>query len=85
MLIITIVALFIVRSVVANEISTSGVALGVIEDETKRYKTENTLLKEQINDLSSLAHIASSAGKLGFSQSKSNIALKRALPIALGQ
>ena len=82
---ISIIVLFGVRSIVANEISTSGVALGEIQDEVKKYKTQNTLIKEQINNRSSLIQIASTAAKLGFSQSKSNIALKKALPIALGQ
>ena len=74
-----------VRSVVANEISTSGVALGETQNETKRFKIENAMLQEEILEYSSLSHVASSAAGQGFLESKTNYALKKALPIALRQ
>ena len=82
---IVIITLFGIRSVVANELSTSGVALGEIQDEIIHYQTENIMIREEINNLSSLANISSAAAKLGFSQSKSNFALKKTQPIALSQ
>jgi len=72
-------------TIIANEISTSGVALGAMQDEIRKYKVENTLLKEEMLKYSSLLYISSAAAKQGFSESKSNFALKKALPIALGQ
>ncbi|OGH47324.1 MAG: hypothetical protein A3A51_00950 [Candidatus Levybacteria bacterium RIFCSPLOWO2_01_FULL_39_10] len=84
-IIFTIVALVGTRSIIANEISTSGVALGAMQDEIRKYKVENTLLKEEMLKYSSLLYISSAAAKQGFSESKSNFALKKALPIALGQ
>jgi len=68
-LIITIIILVGVRSVVANEISTSGVVLGETQNETKRFKIENALLQEEILEYSSLSHVASSAADQGFLES----------------
>ena len=56
-----------------------------MQDEIRKYKVENTLLKEEMLKYSSLLYISSAAAKQGFSESKSNFALKKALPIALGQ
>ena len=47
-LIFTVITLVGVRSIVANEISTSGVALGKTQNETKKFKIENAMLKEEI-------------------------------------
>ena len=82
-LIFVILSLFIARTVISNKISTSGVALGKTQDELNRYKTENTMLKEQIYALSSLSHVASAAVKTGFVESKANFAISPAHAIAL--
>ena len=59
-LIIAIVGLVGVRSVVANSLSTSGVELGSTQVETKKFKKENAILKEEILKYSSLNYISSS-------------------------
>lgn len=84
-LIFTIIALFGVRAFVSNKLSTSGVELGRVGDEINKYKTENIILSEKVNSLSSLLWISSEAARLGFSESKSNYALTKAKPIALKQ
>ena len=81
-LIAIIVGLLITRMVISNTISTSGVALGKIQDEYAKYKTENTLLREKIFTLSSLSYVSSAAGQIGFVGSKSNFALSKTRPIA---
>ncbi len=82
-LIFVILSLFIARTVISNRISTSGVALGKTQDELSKYKTENTMLREQIYSLSSLSYVASAAVKIGFVESKSNFAISPAIAIAL--
>lgn len=81
-LIIITVTLFGVRAVVSNKLSTSGISLGETQEEIGRYQTENAFLKEKILSVSSLSYVSSAAAKLGFSKSKSNFAVKTALPIA---
>lgn len=78
-----IAGLFVTRTVISNKISTSGVALGKTQDELSKYKTENTMLREQIYSLSSLSYVASAAVKIGFVESKSNFAISPAIAIAL--
>ncbi|KKQ34424.1 MAG: hypothetical protein US51_C0040G0005 [Microgenomates group bacterium GW2011_GWA2_37_6] len=84
-LFLTIVILFGVRAAVSNRLSTSGVALGRLQDEFAKYRTQNIQLKEKIYSLSSLSHVSSEAAKLGFVESKANFALTRSYPIALKQ
>ncbi|MEK9207925.1 MAG: hypothetical protein AAB922_05550 [Patescibacteria group bacterium] len=84
-LIIIIISLFGVRTVVSNRISTSGVALGVTEDEIKTYKTENALLREKIFGFASFTHVSSIAAEMGFVESKSALAISRSMPIARTQ
>lgn len=84
-LILTIGILFGVRAYVSNSITTSGVELGKAEDEARALRTENINIKEKILELSSLTHIASEAGELGFEESKANFALSKERPIAYNQ
>lgn len=84
-LFLTIGILFGVRAYVSNSITTSGVELGKAEDEAHALKTENVIIKEKILELSSLTHIASEAGELGFEESKTNFALAKERPIAYKQ
>lgn len=81
-LIFIIVGLLIVKAVISNTISTSGVALGKTQDELIKYKTENTMLREKIFTLSSLSYVSSAAAQIGFVGSKSNFALSKTRPIA---
>lgn len=81
-LIFIIVGLLVIRTVISNTISTSGVVLGKTQDKLIKYKTENILLREKIFTLSSLSNISSAAGQIGFVGSKSNFALSKTRPIA---
>jgi cell division protein FtsL len=82
-LIFAIIVLLGVRTVISNDMSTAGVRLGEVEESLSSYKTENTMLKEKIFTLSSLSHVSSKAAKMGFVESKSNLAISKAMPIAL--
>lgn len=78
-----IVGLSLVKAVISNRISTSGVELSVIDRNLKAYRTENFILSEKINQLSSLTYIFEKATKSGFAQSKSSFAISSARPLAL--
>lgn len=84
-LILSISILFGAKTVLSNKLSTTGLALGQLQDDVKKYKTQNTLLKEEIYTLSSLSHISSAAAELGFVESKDNYALAKSRPIAIRQ
>lgn len=84
-LVIVIISLFGVRAVVSNKLSTSGVELGQAQDDIKRIRTENTIIKEKLYKMSSLTHVSSAAARLGFVESKESYALIKAQPIALNQ
>lgn len=84
-LILTIVSLFVARTVVSNKLSTSGVEFGKTQEEIGKYKTENLILSEKVYNLSSLGYIASAAAMLGFSESKSSFAVTAAVPLAIAQ
>ncbi len=74
-----------VRSIVSSRITTSGVELGKIQDQTASLKTQNTLLKEKIFSLSSLTHVSEAAAKEGFVEGKGAFAVSGQRPIARKQ
>lgn len=84
-LILVTIVLTIVRIVVANSISTSGVELGKINENVNSYKLENYILSEKLLEQSSLSAIASEAAKLGFADTSDSFVLNNPLPIALKQ
>jgi len=81
-LIVIVIGLFMIRMVISNTISTSGVALGKTQDEITKFRTENMLLREKIFTFSSLTNIASEAGRIGLVEGKSSLALSKTRPIA---
>lgn len=82
-LIVLVIVLAIARVVVSNLISTSGVALNRLTNETAEVKTENDSLREKLFSLSSFENIASEAAKVGFTDKKDNFVLTNPLPVAL--
>lgn len=77
--------LSVVQIVVSNSLSTKGVSLGKLEDETNLYKKENALLKEKLLLVSSYTRIASEAGMLGFVRHQGQVYLASPLPLAFRQ
>jgi cell division protein FtsL len=80
-----IIGLSLVRVTVVNSISTTGIELVTLQNEINSYKKQNTLLKEQYLETSSLTNIQDKAKKLGFVEAKSQIYLSTPLPLALKQ
>lgn len=79
-----IITLSIVKAIVYNRLSTSGVYVGKIEEEIGFYKTQNAILSEKLLAFSSLTNISAKATELGFVKNSSLMVLKR-LPLAVKQ
>ena len=77
-----IVILSVVQVIVANSIATHGVEIANMQNEIKKIKRENFVIKEKILQKSSLTEIASKAGQLGFVRGNKNIYLSTPLPLA---
>jgi cell division protein FtsL len=84
-LVILVLLLGGARVVVSNSISTSGIALGEINEEISEYKLKNDILSEKLLTLSSLTAIASEAAKLGFTYKSESYVLTNPIPIAVRQ
>jgi len=79
-----IIALSIVKAVVYNRLSTTGVFVSKVEEEVNSYKTQNAKLLEKLLTLSSLTNIKERAKKEGFNnQDKSLMVLKTSKPLAV--
>lgn len=82
-LVMTIFVLAIGRVVVSNLLSTSGVELGKIDEETAFLKTQNDSLREELFSTKSFENIASEAAKIGFTDNAENFVLTSPPPVAL--
>jgi len=79
---VVIITLSIVQVVAANSISTTGIELGKIQDQTLAIQKKNEVLKEQVLTLSSLTSISSRAASMGFVEGKSTLVISQPLPLA---
>lgn len=77
-----VLLLTFVQIIVSNNLSTTGVVLGSLEDQINQYKKENAILREKLLTESSLTIISQKAEKLGFADSKTTVVLS-SVPIAL--
>lgn len=74
-LILITLSLVVVRVVVSNRISTSGLELSRLEEEISSYSTQNEVLEERFLLSSSLTFLATEAARLGFTDKKNNLVL----------
>lgn len=81
--ILIIIGLSVVRVLLTNRLSTTGIELENLQAKVEMYKKENTLLEEKVLDASSLLTLSKKAKSLGFVESKSQIFLTNPLPLAL--
>ena len=84
-LVTLVLALSIVRIFISNQIATSGVLLGNIEEQIDTYKTQNILLSEKLYTVSSLTYIENEAEQSGFVEQQSEFVLNGQLPVAYKQ
>ncbi len=80
-----IVALFLAKIVVSNNLSTTGLILLRFESQLNSYKIENSNLREKLLSLTSLSHISSESSQLGFVENKNSFTLGKPLPLAIKQ
>lgn len=79
-----IVVLSIVKAIVYNRLSTSGVFVGKIEEQISFYKTQNAILSEELLASSSLTNIIARASELGFiNETEPLLILKTSRPLAV--
>lgn len=78
-----IILLSITQAVVSNKLSTKGVMLREIEEETHYYKTQNNKLLEKLLSYSSLTNLATRAAQLGFARIKEQLVLSSSQPLAV--
>ncbi len=81
--IIFILVLTLIQVIVANNLSTTGIELGEVQEKISAYKKKNAILHEQVLTASSLSSIASSAGELGFEEIKVSVVVANQPPLAL--
>jgi hypothetical protein len=84
-LIILVLALSVVKIYISNQVATSGVILGKIQEDAANIKMENTLLAEKLYTESALTNIDSKAEKMGFVEQKSDFVLSGQMPVAYKQ
>lgn len=84
-LVIVVFVLSIVRIYISNQIATSGVVLGQVQNEIDAYKTQNILLSEELYSQSSLTNIALEAAKDGYVAQSSDFVLNGQIPVAYKQ
>jgi hypothetical protein len=77
--------LSIVRIYISNQVATSGVVLGQIQQQVDAYKIENIQLAEVLYTKASLTNIAEQASKEGFVEPKTDFVLNGQLPVAYKQ
>jgi len=84
-LILTVLALIIVRTFIANNVSTSGVVLGNVQNQINAYRLKNSILSQQVYSLSALTNIAAKAEKIGYVDKTQEFVLSNSIPIAVKQ
>ena len=84
-LIVIVFGLSIVRIYISNQVATSGVVLGQIQQQIDTYKMENIILAENLYIKSSLTNIAVVAQKQGFVEQKTDFVLNGQVPVAYKQ
>jgi hypothetical protein len=84
-LVLIVFGLSIVRIYISNQVATSGVVLGQIQQRIDSYKMENIILAENLYTKSSLTNIAEQASKQGYVEQKTNFVLNGQVPVAYKQ
>ncbi|MDO8658589.1 MAG: hypothetical protein Q7K55_07635 [Candidatus Levybacteria bacterium] len=80
-----IIFLGVVQVTVSNRLSTAGLEIAKLQEETKKYNNENSIMSESLLLSTSLTNIASTAAEIGFVKSGSQFFLSTPLPLAVKQ
>lgn len=77
-----VIVFSVVKVIIHNRLSTSGVFVSKVEKEIDFYKTQNAILSEKLLTQSSLTNISEKAEKLGFVKENSLMVIKTSRPLA---
>ncbi len=80
-----IVVLSLMRVVVSNSLSITGITLLRFENQLNLYKIENANLREKLLSVTSLFYVSSESSQLGFVENKNSFTLTKPLPLAIKQ
>jgi cell division protein FtsL len=78
-----IVVLSVTKAIVYNRLSTLGIYLGKVEQQTNFYKTQNAILLEKVLTESSLTNIIEKAQELGFAKENVLMVVRTSRPLAV--
>lgn len=78
-------SLSLVRIYISNQVDTSGIVLGHVQEQIDSYKTENMLLAQKLYEETSLTNMQDKITKLGYIEAGSNVVLNGQLPVAYKQ
>lgn len=78
-----VVALSMVKAVLQNTLSTSGIFVSKVEQEVNFYKTQNSVLSGEFLNASSLTNITKKAQELGFAGESTLMVLKTSNSLAV--
>jgi hypothetical protein len=84
-LVLIVFGLSIIRIYISNQVATSGVMLGQIQQQVDAYKMQNMLLAENLYTKSSLTNIAQEASNEGYVEQKTDFVLNGQVPVAYKQ
>lgn len=84
-LVLIVFGLSIIRIYISNQVATSGVELGQIQQQVDSYKIENIQLAENFYTKSSLTNIAEQAQEQGFVPQQTDFVLNGQVPVAYKQ
>ncbi|MCL4353756.1 hypothetical protein M1615_04850 [Patescibacteria group bacterium] len=84
-LLTVILLLSVVRIYISNQIATSGVVLGDLEQKTEQLKIDNSELAQKVYAYSSLTNVAAKAYDLGYTDQTSDYVLSNQMPVAIRQ
>lgn len=84
-LLFTILVLSVVRIFISNNVSTSGVVLGKIQEDIDKYKFQNSIIAEKLYLTASLTNISNKAYDSGYIDSKKELVLNKQVPVAIKQ
>lgn len=84
-IILSVVVLSVLQVFVSNVLSTEGIRLSRLEEETRSYQEKNAVLEEEIFRITALTHIASKAAEFGMGKTTSLLSIESKTRIALHQ
>jgi type III secretory pathway component EscU len=84
-LLVIVLSLAIVRIYISNQVATSGVVLGQVQNEIDTYKIQNIQLSEKLYSQSSLTNIAKEAAIEGYVTQSTDFVLNGQIPVAYTQ